>query len=290
MSYNSKYTGVEVEAKLDIIGRIPVIEHGTADTDIELTPNVLHKWDEVTSLVLTFPTDEEGVRSEYKVVFIAGEAFSLSVPLTMRWANDDIPVFEAGKQYEMSIFDRRILVSAFSNPIIDGDFLEYIENDGVDYILTDYVMSNADYGIRFKCAPLFDSSSTYSIAAGARNGSTVADSPLMVWYQTKCRVDWNGIKGDEYDYVSGSVREFTVTGTQNTIIQQHPLAIFGGIISGSISYVNKFRFFYLDILDKEDNPRLSLRPFHRAADGATGLIDQVSGTFYPSVNGNLIGA
>ena len=102
MDYNSKYTGAEVEAFLD--GKTAVVNHGTADTEILLTPNVVHKWDVIGSLSLTFPLDEDGYTSQYKVVFTAATSeFSLSLPYYVQWVNAELPTFEEGKQYEMSI-------------------------------------------------------------------------------------------------------------------------------------------------------------------------------------------
>lgn len=291
--FNSKYTGAEVEDFLD--GKIAIINHGTGDTTFEMTPNVLHKWGVVTNLVLTFPQDDECTVREYKVTFIASEGFSLSVPLTMRWANDEIPKFEAGKQYEMSVFDKRIMVSAFAAPFIEGEFLQYIENDGVDYIMTDIYMSNKMYGMKYKAAPLFSmgQSKNYAVAGTRQTAGTVEGTSFFMWYlstQQGRMLYWNGTNKAFGDFTSGQVVEDVLEDVQNLVASDYPLIVFGGNNAGTPDYNSKFRLYYLELLDANSNAIISLRPFKRVADSSIGLLDTISGKFYPSVNGNLVGA
>lgn len=293
---NLTQTGAEVQSLLDMVGKMPVVRHDASDTAIELTPNVLHKWDNVSSLAITLPSDEDGVRSEYKAVFIAGEEFSLSVPTYCRWANDEIPEFEAGKQYEMSIFDRRILISSFGTPATEGELLEYVENDGMDYILTDVIMSTDMYGMRCKSAPLFDDGQTtnYAIAGTRAESGTASGTSFFMWYLSGTQgrmLYWNGSNKTAFGtFTNGTVYEDEWTDEQNNVASDYPLIVFGGNNVGTPTYNNKFRFYYLEFLDADGNALVSLRPFKRASDGAIGIIDSVSGVFYPSVNGTLIGA
>lgn len=106
--------GINLASKLEDLNRTVVLNHGTSDTEIQLTPNILHKWDMITNLTLTFPNDVDGYCNEFKVVFMAGANFSLSVPSTMYWNNGITPEFEEGKIYEMNIFDSRILINMFN--------------------------------------------------------------------------------------------------------------------------------------------------------------------------------
>ena len=69
MSYNSKYSGEQVENLLDLVasggtgggsgsssnssGVYIEVNHGTSDTTFTLTPNTFHIWDEVNALTLT---------------------------------------------------------------------------------------------------------------------------------------------------------------------------------------------------------------------------------------------
>ena len=147
MSYNSKRTGVEVETLLNkaetalqsekdpIFSASPaasittermqewdnkagkVVNHESSDTNVELTPYVTHKWGTISSLTLTF---SESTESEYNVVFEANDAdFVLSIPQNIRWANSQIPQFEAQKQYEINIKGERALYAVFDAPYVE---------------------------------------------------------------------------------------------------------------------------------------------------------------------------
>lgn len=108
--------GTVLTSHQDISGkqdRITIVNHGTRDTTFTMTPNVLHKWDTITSLTLTFPTSNSSYVDEYKAVFTAGTNFSMAVPDTMKWVNGQIPSFTEGIQYELSILDSRILICSF---------------------------------------------------------------------------------------------------------------------------------------------------------------------------------
>ena len=151
MSYNSKYTGAEVEAALDkaktalqaeqykgtvtgvkingstktpssgvvdlgtvitshqdISGKqdnISVQNHGTSSTTLSIAPNVLHKWDTVSTLTITLtaPTNTS-VYNEYMIQFTSGSTpTTLSVPSTVKWVSE--PNIEANKTYQISIVD-----------------------------------------------------------------------------------------------------------------------------------------------------------------------------------------
>lgn len=295
MSHNSKYTGAEVESLLDGIGKTIVVEHEATDTEVELTPNVLHKWGVVTSLILTFPQDAEGYANEYKVVFIAGEGFSLSVPLVMRWANDEIPKFEVGKQYEMSVFDKRILVSAFATPFIEGEFLQYVENDGVDYVLTDIYMSSDMFGMRCRWSVMFSSGQTanYAVAGTRQESGVESATAFFLWALSGTQgrmLYWNGSRKTSFgQFVEGTIYEDEWTNEQNNVSSAYPLMVFGGNNVGKNQYNNKYRVYHMQFLGSDGNPLYDLRPFRRASDDAVGLIDVVNNFFYPSVNGNLRG-
>lgn len=104
MSYNSKYTGAEVEALLDRVGNYPLVSHGTADTTFELTPNTMHVWAEVSALTLTLGTEESGKVNEYIFQFTSGvTATTLSLPSSIVWGNEEPLIPEAGKTYQVSI-------------------------------------------------------------------------------------------------------------------------------------------------------------------------------------------
>lgn len=71
-------------------GRLHVVDHGTGETTLALTPNVMHVWGEVTSLDLTLaPNTEQDVLAEYCFQFTspAGTATTLTLPNTVKWVS-----------------------------------------------------------------------------------------------------------------------------------------------------------------------------------------------------------
>lgn len=104
MSYNSKYTGQQVEDLLDQVangnaggggsssggsGAYAKVNHGTSDTTFVLTPNTLHVWGEVESLDLSFADEIVGVANEYLFQFTSSEEpTTLILPDTIQWVNE----------------------------------------------------------------------------------------------------------------------------------------------------------------------------------------------------------
>jgi hypothetical protein len=300
MSYNSKYKGAEIDALLDKIknggggsDKTAVVHHGTEDTTFEMTPNVVHKWDVISSLTLTIPDDEEGYVNQYKAVFItASDAFSLALPSSFRWVNDEVPAFEANRQYEISIEGQRILWAKFKAEMPAGDLLEYIDSDGNDYILTDIYINGKFYGVSCKSAPLFKSPADgYVGIAGTMNGTSTGVTPFALWYRSSNRrLDWNGGSQTVSGYANGVENEVTKEGAQITLVATYPLVVFGTNTAGTPSYYNeKMRLYHLKFFGADGKEIVDLRPFRRKSDGAIGLVDFVSMSFYPSVNGNLVG-
>lgn len=132
MSYNSKYTGEQVEQLLDQVangnngsggdsssgGAYSEVNHGTSDTTFTLTPNTFHVWDEVASLTLDFGSETSGVANEYLFQFTSGAtATSLTLPDDIKWANDSAPTIEANMIYQVSVLKGLASVLEFSNGI-----------------------------------------------------------------------------------------------------------------------------------------------------------------------------
>lgn len=93
---------------------IQVVNHGTNDTIFELTPNVLHIWDEVASLTLTLQTVEETSYNEFMIQFTSGAtATQLSLPETVKWVNT--PSVEANKIYQISILNNLAVLGSWDN-------------------------------------------------------------------------------------------------------------------------------------------------------------------------------
>lgn len=93
---------------------IQVVNHGTNDTIFELTPNVLHIWDEVASLTLTLQTVEETSYNEFMIQFTSGATTTqLSLPETVKWVNT--PSVEANKIYQISILNNLAVIGSWDN-------------------------------------------------------------------------------------------------------------------------------------------------------------------------------
>lgn len=94
--------------------QIAIVDHGTNDTTFELTPNVLHKWDEVTSLTLTLGAETPNIVNEFMIQFTSGAtATQLSLPETVKWLNT--PEIAANMVYQISILNNLAVIGGWSN-------------------------------------------------------------------------------------------------------------------------------------------------------------------------------
>ena len=73
----------------------------------QIAPNVLNRWGEVGTLTVTFAAGTAGEVNEYMIEFTcpSSAATVLTLPSTVRWANDDELDPEAGYTYQISIVD-----------------------------------------------------------------------------------------------------------------------------------------------------------------------------------------
>lgn len=267
-------------------GSTPVIDHGTEDTTLELTSGVIHKWGLVSSLTLTVPEDSEGVVSQYRVVFTAGANFSLTLPETMVWSGGEMPEFETLKRYEFNIEGGRITFAMFED--MDDYELDWVENDGSDYVITDYVMSMQDYGVECKAAAIENGSNTFGAVAGSRISATSNTAVAIRFFNPNVlKIEWNGAAEEIGNYVADTDYVFEKRGVQNTITNNPALYLFAINQSDSTYYLGKFKIYYFRILGQDNSPRFDLRPYR--SKGVIGFKDIVSGKFYPSVSGALIG-
>lgn len=100
-SDKTKLDGIDMSTKQD---KIEVVNHGTSDTTFTLTPNVYHKWGEVTSLSFTFIMGEPNEYNEYMFEFVSGNTpTTLMLPSSVSWVTE--PVIEANKTYQVSILN-----------------------------------------------------------------------------------------------------------------------------------------------------------------------------------------
>ena len=93
-------SGNKTSADYKISAEITQVDHGTADTTFELSPNQYHTWGEVTSLTLTLGAGTSDQANGYWFSFDSGDtATTLSLPETVK---TDI-VVEPNMHYECSI-------------------------------------------------------------------------------------------------------------------------------------------------------------------------------------------
>ena len=91
-----------------------IVDHGTSDTTFELTPNILHKWDEVASLTLTLGAETPNVVNEFMIQFTSGAtATQLSLPESVKWLNT--PEIAANMVYQISILNDLAVIGGWTN-------------------------------------------------------------------------------------------------------------------------------------------------------------------------------
>lgn len=89
------------------------LENHTEAT-LEITPNVLHVWGEMTALTVTLGAEVEGRANEYLFQFSSGAtATTLTLPSDLVWANGEALAPEANKTYQVSIVNGYAVYSAF---------------------------------------------------------------------------------------------------------------------------------------------------------------------------------
>lgn len=155
--------------------------HGTNDTTFILTPNIFHVWDEVTELTLTLDSETSGMANEYLFQFTSGsEPTVLSLPDDIKWANDEAPVIEANKIYQISILKGLGSVMSWSNaPTLIDNKLEVVQS-GKSYIIQSQYPVESSLNIILSNAPISSitfpaGSSSYSLG-----GSPITPSISMI--------------------------------------------------------------------------------------------------------------
>lgn len=85
------------------------INHGTDDTTWDLAPNTFNIWGEVPELYLTLMSETPNIANEFVFQFTSGsEPTTLTIDniigdTDIKWVNDEAPVIEANKIYQISI-------------------------------------------------------------------------------------------------------------------------------------------------------------------------------------------
>ena len=91
------------------------VESSTIDCTI--SPNKFYIWqDSVSSLTIRLGSDVAGFASEYLFQFCsASDSTTLTLPNSVKWANDEAPEIEANKVYQVSILKNLATYMKFSN-------------------------------------------------------------------------------------------------------------------------------------------------------------------------------
>lgn len=113
-------TGTEAEFLASLKGAsgiYPVIEQTASSVQIQ--PNVLNLWGEMSSLAITFATpSDSNVVNEYMIQFSSpsASATTISLPSNVVWAEScGVLSVEVGKTYQISIVNNIGLWAAISN-------------------------------------------------------------------------------------------------------------------------------------------------------------------------------
>ena len=104
-----------LESLGDKSDKIEVVSHGTSDTTFTLTPNVFHKWGEVSNLSLTLATPSDStIYNEYMFEFYSGDtATTLTLPDSIKWVSN--PSIEINKIYQCSIVNGIGVITSVEN-------------------------------------------------------------------------------------------------------------------------------------------------------------------------------
>lgn len=102
----------ELQSKLQEIGNIPIVQQ--TETTVEIAPNVLNIWGEVTNLNITFAEAAAKNVNEYMFQFTSGEtATTLELPSGIKWLST--PNIQPNKTYQVSIINNLGVIGEFSN-------------------------------------------------------------------------------------------------------------------------------------------------------------------------------
>ena len=96
----------------------PQINHDNSDTIVTITPNTFHVWDEIGTLDISLGAETTGISNEYLFQFTSGSETSLILPDDIKWANDEAPVIEVNKIYQISILKGLGSTLVFNNVVL----------------------------------------------------------------------------------------------------------------------------------------------------------------------------
>ena len=107
---------------------VTTVEHGTSNTNPTISPNTLHKWDEVVELTLTLGAETPGIVNEYLIQFTSGATPTVvTVPEDVKWAS---PLkIKANRIYQISIVNNLATYAEFNALNVPQITLDITEND-----------------------------------------------------------------------------------------------------------------------------------------------------------------
>lgn len=108
------HVGIGPNISFDNELEIPIINQ--TSNNVQIQPNVLNKWGEISSLTITLATPSNStIVNEYMIEFVSGNtATTLNLPSGLKYFNGTIPTIEANKTYQISILNNNVVVAAFS--------------------------------------------------------------------------------------------------------------------------------------------------------------------------------
>lgn len=117
MSGLSSQTSSNTEAIVSVVSRLPVrtvhTGSGTSSSPITIMPGVLNVWGETGQLYVSLGgTAAASDIMEYMLEFtVLGTSFSLNLDDTVKWVGGDVPDWEPGYTYQVSI-ERGLAIAA----------------------------------------------------------------------------------------------------------------------------------------------------------------------------------
>ena len=139
--------GESVVGSGNIIISYPEVYHGFSDTTFTLTPNIFHVWNQVLSLTLDFGSEASGVANEYLFQFTSGStATSLTLPISIKWANDSVPTIVGKKTYQVSVLNGLASILEFNNDMTI-DVNNYLTVEALEDNLTVTFTKDIEYAI-----------------------------------------------------------------------------------------------------------------------------------------------
>lgn len=94
-----------VDSKAATAGQMPVLSHGSSETSLELTPNVMHRWtNAVSQLTISLKSVSSAYVQHYMMQFTTSTAgCTLTMPSGIQWASGLAPIMKPDTTYQISI-------------------------------------------------------------------------------------------------------------------------------------------------------------------------------------------